>query len=154
MTIRRTAPEEYTKTTWADGAEGGTAITATRLNNIEDAVEEVTNYATDEDADLSDAEQAIADNAADIAALQDSVACTQRVAKNINIATGMNYFEIGDVPIVDNKTAVGVVNVRTNHPLTQLAKAYIYNDKVCAQVYATSANSAEPIFIDVLYRPN
>ena len=94
MTIRRTAPEEYTKTTWADGAEGGTAITATRLNNIEDAVEDVTNYANDEDEDLSDAEQAIADNAADIAALQEAV---NTLGTPVKARNGMNIV-IGTTP--------------------------------------------------------
>ena len=32
----------YTPTTWADGADGGTAITAARLNNIEQGVNAAT----------------------------------------------------------------------------------------------------------------
>ena len=32
----------YTPTTWADGADGGTAITAARLNNIEQGVSAAT----------------------------------------------------------------------------------------------------------------
>lgn len=32
----------YTPTTWADGADGGTAITAARLNNIEQGINNAT----------------------------------------------------------------------------------------------------------------
>lgn len=35
----------YTPTTWADGADGGTPITAARLNNIEQGVTNATNQA-------------------------------------------------------------------------------------------------------------
>lgn len=49
----------YTPTTWADGADGGTPITAARLNNIESGVTNATKQANA--------------NAADIKALGDSV---------------------------------------------------------------------------------
>lgn len=58
----------YTRTTWADGAEGGTAIDATKLNNIEqgivDAVAAIGPNDTTEDGTLK----------AQIDALGDSVA--------------------------------------------------------------------------------
>jgi hypothetical protein len=39
-------PESYTPFTWADGSAGGTAITATRLNNIELGVESMDDRVT------------------------------------------------------------------------------------------------------------
>ena len=37
----------YTKTAWQDGSDGGTAITAARLNNIEDGLEAVVSQSND-----------------------------------------------------------------------------------------------------------
>lgn len=45
-------PSEYTKTAWANDAEGGTPINATRLNNIEDALEDVNEYAREGSVEL------------------------------------------------------------------------------------------------------
>ena len=42
----------YTPTTWADGADGGTPITAARLNNIESGVTNATKQANANAADI------------------------------------------------------------------------------------------------------
>ena len=47
-----TVPAEYEKTTWANDAAGGTPITATRLNNIENALEAVNAYAREGSVEL------------------------------------------------------------------------------------------------------
>ena len=64
----------YTRTTWADGQEGGTAIDATKLNNIEqgivDAVAAIGPNDTTEDGTLK---AQIDQNTSDISDLQDSV---------------------------------------------------------------------------------
>ena len=64
----------YTRTTWADGSEGGTAIDSTKLNNIEqgivDAVAAIGPNDTTEDGTLK---AQIDQNASDIETLQDSV---------------------------------------------------------------------------------
>ena len=65
----------YTRTTWADGQEGGTAIDATKLNNIEqgivDAVAAIGPNDTTGDGTLK---AQIDENTSDISDLQDSVA--------------------------------------------------------------------------------
>lgn len=55
----------YTPTTWADGADGGTAITAARLNNIEQGVAAATTQ--------------VNANAKDIKTLGDSVSQLKKV---------------------------------------------------------------------------
>lgn len=46
-------PDGYTKTVWANDPEGGTPINATRLNNIENALEAVNEYAREGSVELA-----------------------------------------------------------------------------------------------------
>lgn len=45
---------EYQPTEWADGAGGGTAITAARLNNIEQGIEALTDRSNDQDEGIKE----------------------------------------------------------------------------------------------------
>ena len=141
MATRRVAPDEYSRTTWADGAEGGTAITAARLNNIEDAIEDVTNYAIDDDEDLGDAEQAIADNAAAIAELASRLgSClksyTAQHSQKETIAAS-SYASIDVALIEDTATSeykvVGITGIRPY--------AANKNALVCVEYYTYTTNT-------------
>ena len=122
MATRRVAPDEYSKTAWADGAEGGTAITAARLNNIENAIEDVTNYAIDDDEDLGDAEQAIADNAAAIAELNRRLGSAMTVATasyGSKVTVGANAYTSIDITLCEDTAALtykvtGISGIRPN----------------------------------------
>ena len=75
----------YTPTTWADGADGGTPITAARLNNIESGVTAATKQANT--------------NAADIKTLGDSVSQKVSVLSSGNAISAAEVYSTDDNPV-------------------------------------------------------
>ena len=107
----------YTRTTWADGQEGGTAIDATKLNNIEqgvvDAVAAIGPNDTTEDGTLK---AQIDQNASDISDLQDSVCQLTNKNETAFSFNGVwsNINRMGNIVVVtlelDTKTAYAAWN--------------------------------------------
>ena len=84
----------YTRTTWADGAEGGTAIDATKLNNIEqgvvDAVAAIGPNDTTEDGTLK----------AQIDSVRESVSQSAIVLDNSNSLPFYGYVTAGAKDVI------------------------------------------------------
>ncbi len=98
----------YTPTTWADGADGGTPITAARLNNIESGVTNATKQANA--------------NAADIKTLGDSVSQSVQVYAPVG--------QIASAQVSGNEGApvqlITVVNGTRYQVVVSAAAIYLY----------------------------
>lgn len=83
----------YTRTTWADGQEGGTAIDATKLNNIEQGIVDAVAAIGPNDTTVDGTLKAQIDqNTSDISNLQASVAFS---TGSVTYESGYKSFESG-----------------------------------------------------------
>lgn len=97
----------YTPTTWADGADGGTPITAARLNNIEQGINNATTQ--------------VNANTKDIKTLGDSVS---RVSFGTEV-TSIYIQSYGGNPVISFRTKDGTeIAVRFNMTKMAIEKAW------------------------------
>jgi hypothetical protein len=123
----------YARTTWADGSDGGTAITATRLNNMESGI--------------SNATTQINTNTTNIATLKDSVShiTTKSVTSDsVTIASGAGVWITVDMPTVTGAKCVGIVGATSSQPSRiNVMSCWISNTSLCAYIKNETTSSQD-----------
>lgn len=136
---------QYTPTEWVDGKNGGTAITAARLNNIETGVAGTVSQANE--------------SAAKVAALEKSASAlmVKRIVSDAQaMAKGSIYGVMAEIPTVPGASPFGIVGVTSDHDssIDVMAFSVSANKRnAFARVSCIYPQNSIVFYFDVLYLP-